>query len=102
MNAEFVCHAYAKLVANVFTPQVQVFCQITSPAPGQYRITRTNDNIASGDLKVTISALKAGASLNKNLAPFSDAITDVVITDDAGVAAVADEIWVTIERVPRV
>lgn len=102
MNAEFVCHAYGKIESNVFTPKTEVFCQLTNPVKGLYRVTTANNDVAIGDLKVTINALKAGVTLIKNLYPNTNAITNIVITDDAGVAEDADELWVTVERVPRV
>jgi hypothetical protein len=101
-GSEFVCHAHAAMVANVFTPIVQVFCQISVLAPGLYRVSTLHNDVAAKDLKVTINAFKAGTSLNKALAPtLTPGEINVVITDDAGAAIDPELIWVTVERVPR-
>lgn len=99
---ELFAHAKGTVVAGVLTANVQVACQLTRVAQGQYRVTvKPGQGAAAGDVKATINSLDAAARIN-NFQATSETQFDIVTTDAAGAAQDVTDLWVTLERVPRV
>jgi len=99
---ELFAHAKGTVVATVLTANVKVFCQLTRVALGQYRVTvNSGRGAAAGDVKATINALGAAAR-TVNFQAVSETVFDVFTYDAAGAAQDVTDLWVTLERVPRV
>jgi hypothetical protein len=99
---DLFAHAKGTVVAGVLTPDVQVACQLTRVAQGQYRVTvNAGQGAAAGDVKATINALGVAAR-TVNFQPVSQTVFDVFTADDAGALQDVTDLWVSLERVPRV